>query len=186
MTQQEVQILFEALTGSALAQAALADLAEECGAGIGGATDILRRKMPVKVEGGGHADWYVDGVEGREQCWRLDFLVQDSEFDGAFRAQVFARPVWDAEDMKAKQVEDSSSTSPTRYHSFRLDVEREVRDEEGRRIDYAFKVWMVSSQFGVTLLCHGEAEALDLLSPYVDEVLALPNEPDYCRGGKFG
>jgi hypothetical protein len=109
-----------------------------------------------------HPDWYADGVEDGEQCWRLDP-------DNVIQVQVFATLVEPAPHGKWPEWENP-----------RLFIERDRRDASGeKRIDYACDSWAIADGEAAALLTATQAVACAMLKDRIERVLWLPCDPTY-------
>ena len=123
-----------------------------------------------------HPDWYEDGIEDRENCFRLDFF-HDSYPAGALQAQVF---------LKVKK--DNDDPSKVEYgKKCRVFIERDARqssrpgsDNGDVRIDYASDARRVSPEVAAELLAGDTAAFVAREKVLIERVLALPREAEYC------
>ena len=123
-----------------------------------------------------HPDWYEDGIEDRENCFRLDFF-HDSYPAGDLQAQVF---------LKVKK--DSDEPGLVEYgKKCRVFIERDARrssrpgsDNGDIRIDYASDARRVSPEVAAELLAGDTAAFVAREKVLIERVLALPREAEYC------
>lgn len=107
-----------------------------------------------------HADWYEDGVEEGDNCWRLDFKQGDNEF----QAQLFG------------------TETKGGYWNASLFLERDNRNADGDRTDYAYKSWnSFSDERAVALLASNRDDAAALLADEIKIVEGLPNDIELVR-----
>ena len=108
-----------------------------------------------------HKDWYKDGVEDDEECWRLDL-------DDDIQVQIFAQVV---------QLRPYGAN----YVPLRLFIERDTRigAESVDRVHYACQTWSLTDVDAYCFLTWGKKKVGVLLSGKIKEVMALPNDPKY-------
>lgn len=116
-----------------------------------------------------HADWYEDGIEDRENCFRLDFDYES--YVGVLQAQLFLKVKKDAD--KSENVE---------YGKCRLFIERDQRkdDDTDVRIDYAGDARKLTQEEAAELLAGDTAAFVVREKTLIELVLALPRDADYC------
>lgn len=124
-----------------------------------------------------HLDWYCDGGDAGEQLWRLDFRYGGKPF----QAQLFAK-------ISPLQLDEHGSVrheipvEDEEYVSFRLFIERDVRDPENsdRRVDYACKAWPLECGVAESLLGASQFAVVWALFQRLNQVLELPCDESMC------
>ena len=116
-----------------------------------------------------HKHWYHDGVEDDEDLWRLD-PIQD------IQVQVSVNVVQDPTE-KDKDVVHGNDFSLFIEH----DVRKKSPHDPAERIKYSGDVFPITADEARKLLLMDNATAVVYLKEKIDHVIALPNDPKYCK-----
>ncbi len=106
-----------------------------------------------------HKDWYVDGIEDGEQCWRLDVNKH-------LHVQLFANETNEPEGI---------------WELGHLFIERDTREKGGGRVYYACAAWTLFDDEAVGLLQADLRTATIILADQLNYVMGLPNRPEFCH-----
>jgi hypothetical protein len=108
--------------------------------------------------------WYEDGIEGGEQCWRLDVTPH-------VQLQLFAKT----------DLDDDDDDSNPEYHTPRLFWEKDLREpgNPDNRIYYACDSMTITEAEALALLSLGEDAARTHLADLLAELDNKPNDPQY-------
>lgn len=117
-----------------------------------------------------HSDWYIDGIKGNEQCWKLNFQVP--RYDGWIKIQVFGN-------LAHQHALDIAGP----FRAPRLIIERDTRSSGGDIRDYAGKYFYITDKEAENLLESDTDGAIGLMARKIIEVLALPR--DQYQTGTF-